>query len=169
MSIRKKPPVPAKMYRHFALATIAMTTVVAVMADSSHHEESEETEALASGTEQEAAARKDKPQLVRRDERDYHPPGSGDDGGGDFYGAPMITASNTGGSWSNAQINTGPGVREPVAGYSQDYLDSLSDAEYAALVEGLREAGMLDPRQREAQIAALERASASRSGAATQD
>ena len=164
----RKPAVPPKLFKHFAMATVALTAAVAMLADGSHREakgDGELTQAV------ETDATREKPALLRRDiARSDRASDGGDfyaDSAGEF-GAPMVQSVRTGGTIAPQQAPRA-GIRPPVAGYAQTYLDSLSDEEYEALVEGLREAGMLDPDQREFQVAALERESASRSGNATRD
>jgi hypothetical protein len=51
-----------------------------------------------------------------------------------------------------------------LAGYSEEYLASLSEAERARLLAGLEEQGMLSPDERERRSAALVEASYRRSG-----
>ncbi|OYX65052.1 MAG: hypothetical protein B7Y88_10275 [Sphingomonadales bacterium 32-64-17] len=164
----RKPAVPPKLFKHFAMATVALTAAVAMLADGSHREAKGDGELTQAS---ESSAAREKPALLRRDI------GRSDraSDGGDFYadsasafGAPMVQPVRSGGTIAPQQASRG-GIRPPVAGYSQTYLDSLSDEEYEALVEGLREAGMLDPDQRDFQVAALERESESRSGKATRD
>ena len=164
----RKPAVPPKLFKHFAMATVALTAVVAMLADGSHREAKADEE-IAEASDPDTATLR--PALLRRDT------GRSDraNDGGDFYadapggfGEPMVRPVRSGGTIAPQQATRG-GIRPPVAGYAQDYLDSLTDEEYEALVEGLREAGMLDSSQREVQVAALERESASRSGKATRD
>ncbi|WP_137679137.1 hypothetical protein [Aurantiacibacter suaedae] len=164
----RKPLVPAKVFRHFALATVGLTAVVAMLADGSHHE----AQALADREElPEADTAKPQPKLVRRDNGG----GARDNNSSDFFadssgtfGAPMMRPARSGGTVANAK-GAGGGSRSSLAGYTQAYLDSLNDEEYEALVEGLQETGMLDPAQRELQVTALERQSAARSGNASTD
>lgn len=148
------------------MATVALTAAVGMLADSSHREAETNTDDTP-----EAVPTSDKPTLVRRDSgRSAYEDSSGDyfgDSGGTF-GAPMMRPVQSGGSIALQRVPHG-GFHHPVAGYSQDYLESLSDEEYEALVEGLREAGMLDPARRATQLAALERASAARAGKARRD
>ncbi|MEN7536388.1 hypothetical protein ABDJ38_04300 [Aurantiacibacter sp. DGU5] len=148
------------------MATVALTTLVALLADGSHREvQAEQAEPP------QADAVQNNPRLLRRDSNRS----ANADESGDFYkesddtfGAPMMRPVQAGGMIAPSRAMSG-GTRSSLAGYSQAYLDSLSEEEYEALVEGLREAGMLDPTQREIQLAALERASTLRSGKARRD
>ena len=164
----RKPAVPPKLFKHFAMATVALTAAVAMLADGSHRDAKADGELTQAA---EADAARERPALLRRDIDRANRASDGGDFYGDSasaFGAPMVEPVRSGGTIEPRQASRG-GIRPPVAGYAQDYLDSLSDKEYDALVEGLREAGMLDPDQRELQVAALERESASRSGKATRD
>ena len=165
-----KPPVPLKMYRHFATVTIILTAIVALLADGENRQAVEQYAAQNERSSDSPWVKRDKaeePQLARREP--YQPDVAGDfsdtEGG---YGSPMVQhATGTVNSSIFGSLESSSG-RQPIAGYTQAYLDSLSEEEYSELLEGLREAGMLDPQKRKEQIEALQRASRARSGAATQ-
>lgn len=173
MAKLSKPPIPMKMYKHFAVVTVSLTAAIAMFADhdnreamAEHIEEQREEAELRRASAERFGA----PTLVRNDERT---------GGGSFgedntaYGAPPSTGRRSGGSSSNTDWTGGDFAssssrsgRPAIIGVDQDYIDSLSEEEYqeflASLPEETREG--FDPREREAQRAALERESELRSG-----
>ncbi|KLI63764.1 hypothetical protein [Aurantiacibacter marinus] len=160
MAQLSKPPIPLKMYKHFAMATISLTAGIAMFADSdnrhavsNHIEEREQNARL-----QQASAEITTPrELIRRDRGTQGT--FGDEAG--ISGSPTVTPrSSNSGSFAPPQT----GRRSAVAGYEQAFIDGMSEAEYraflAALPPQMRGADANDAEQR----AAIEAASARRSG-----
>lgn len=164
-----RPPIPYKMYRHFAVVTVLITAAVAMLADGHNRgavtrtieERERETEL------QRISAEKTRPpQLIRSDD---HVVGSFDESAESLsrFGKPTVrlaTGHNDSAVLPGATREIG-GARIAIPGYSQGYIDSLSEEEYRALVEQLRAEGMLSPDERRQRVASLERASRQRSGA----
>lgn len=154
------PPIPLKMYRRFAVATVLFTACIAMFADG------ENRGARATNLEVETSEAKEKkpsePSLVRRAPRQQQRRSGYAEQGevATNFGAPMIKPSGGGNS---DRFHTGM-QRSAIPGYSQDYLDSLSVEEYRRLLESLADQGMLDPHERQQNIRALEAASRRRSG-----
>lgn len=165
-----KPPVPYKAYRHFAIITVVVTGLLALFASGENREvvadriEQQEREAHLRAV---SAERTGRPRIGRRDAT-----GQGRFDGGDRqeFGRPMddLSAGNS----STMENFTSPGAARrgqttQIPGYSQAYLDSLSEEEYRRLLQNLRAAGMLSPEERAQTLANLEAGSRQRSGAAT--
>ena len=166
MAVTKTPPVPFKVFRHFAIVTIVVTALTALFADGENQQvvkkQIEEQIEQQEKRERENA----KAMLVRAPAQQSVHEGFSDQVSMGF-GEPMVrmqARQNASGYVPGARTRGG---REAIPGYSQDYIDRLSDEDYEALVAGLREAGMLDAETRADQIAALQRASIARSGKAT--
>ncbi len=169
-----KPPIPIKMYRHFAIITIAITLLLgffangenseAVVAQIEEHQQQAELERISA--ERTGANN----ELTLRDGTPPNVSDGGGGGGGDVggFGNPSmrLTASN-----SSVPLNSGtpmgPG-RRALPGYSSEFLDSLSADDYQKLLETVRKAGMLSADDRARTRATLERMSSRRAGAATQ-
>ena len=165
MAKLSKPPVPLKMYKHFAAATVTLTLAIALFADDSHQTVREQRETVRQtpqSTPQAAVVRtgsNDEPVLLRR-ESGGGGSFSSDEGGG--YGAPMMS---TGSSISSA-------ARRPVSNRHRQALPNMSAGEVAALseeeYERLRrlyvEAGAIEDEDRSAQMSTAEHASAQRMG-----
>jgi hypothetical protein len=168
-----KPPIPLKMYKHFAVSTVALTACIAMFADSDNRtamaeqiEEHEQQQELRAAS----AAITSPPELVRRD---IETPGSfGGEGGGFGGEGGSGGVSGGGGGGGTARPSggsrggIGPG-RIAVPGYEQSFIDGLSEAEYRAFLATLppemRGNRDMTP-DRAAQRAAVEAASARRAG-----
>lgn len=159
MAQLSKPPIPLKMYKHFAVATVSLTAGIAMFADSGnrgavadHIEQREEQARL----QQASAQITSPPEITRRDEGVS---GSfGEETG--ISGAPAV-APQVNNSWGS----TSPaGRRENVPGYNQAFIDGLSEVEYRAFLQALPPEMRSDSPERAAQRAAIEAASARRSG-----
>jgi len=153
--------IPSKMYRHFALVTVLLTTGVAMFA------EGENREALAAQVEEheepdaiphESAAKVPKATIARRTPQ-HHRFGQHIDGFDVVFGAPMERALGSLGTYTTAVAS-----EVAQAGYSDAYLDSLGAEERDLLLKGLAKEGLLAPEQRERTTAALTAASHVRSG-----
>lgn len=153
------PPIPLKMYRRFAVATVLVTACIAMFADG------EEREARVGHLEVETSAVEEEDNsgatLVRRESTQQRS-GFNDTGQYDVgdFGSPMIVPPS-GGTSGRVPTKT---RQSAIPGYTQEYLDSLSEEEYQRLLESLSDEGILDPRERQRNINALEAASRRRSG-----
>lgn len=155
------PAIPARMYRHFAVVTLALTAMLAFFADGENRQ----------AADQKVAAKRQHDALRRESYARFGAPTVGGqpapvghfsmdaDADGDF-GKPMDSPS--GGYVGSPAPSADPLTQ---LGYSQAYLNSLGKEERQKLLEGLRQSGMLDENERRRQSAALSAASARRSGA----
>jgi hypothetical protein len=157
------PAIPLKMYRHFAVVTLALTSAIALFADgenraavAEHIAEQQQANAL----RRESRARFGAPRLVGTQPTVV---GSFDDepGLGDAFGAPMDGAGSRS-THGGSGIDPAEGAQQ--LGYSQEYLDSLSPVERELLLKGLEQNGLLADETRSRQAAAIDAASARRSG-----
>ena len=151
------------MYRHFAVITLALTAGIALFADGESRAEiaqraqdkQRETELRRESYERFGAPKlklAERPKPVGR---------FGDDASVDrSFGAPMRRPAPAAGSLADE-------TPSQIPGFSQAYLDSLSEEERRRLLAGLEENGMLSDAQRQAQSASLLAASAARSGVST--
>lgn len=165
MAQLQMPPIPYKMYRHFAVVTLVVTLLVALIMDGEGREAAADS-AVATAAPQprpspsSTTLRQREPQAIGR---------FSDDVSNSNFGEASDRGARRG---QDTSALTGAGSRNgnrpALPGFSQDYLDSLSDEDYEALVESLRESGLLDPQARGANLAELERQSRARSGRATQ-
>lgn len=161
MAKLSKPPIPLKMYKHFAVVTLLLTATIAMFADSDnrqaiadHAEERQRMERLREVEEERFGQR----ELVRRDDG---PKGSfGDEGSG--YGQPTSVAPSNGGG-SGLRARNG---RRAIPGYSREYLNSLPQREYEAIVASLPDSQQAETgsHDQENLVAEMSRASARRSG-----
>jgi len=143
------PAIPAKMYRHFAVVTLALTAAIAMFADG----ESQSSAVQLAGTRHPARARPAKPKLTGSPS-----PALGDDGTDNAFGTPSA------GPGAGRSSDYTPYEGLLAAGYSRDYLDTLSAQDRQGLYAAVHRAGTVDPSHR-AEAAALAAASAARSGA----
>ena len=158
-----KPAIPAKMYRNFAIITIAMTAGLAFLADNQNAEALAEPSAQATPSPSASAVRE--PAYGRVDFRygdginvgngyeDYHETAPGGGGGGGS--ARFISSSNL------------PAPGSENAGFTREYLDSLTEEELAQLLRELRASGVDNAATRQQAMAVMETASRRRSGRAT--
>jgi hypothetical protein len=155
------PAIPQKMYRHFALVTVLLTAVMAMFASGENRNAATahiETQTAENEVRRESQARFGAPKIggspaptVRNFPDDI----------GEF-GRPMDNPRESlSGSVMARQ------ERAEAAGYSPEYLASLSPAEREMLLKGLEENGMLSEEVRAERGAALAAASSRRSGAPT--
>ena len=155
--------IPPRMYRHFALATVALTAAVAMFA------EGESREARAAHVEAQQAPRPEpvvealQPPIVRRKparRAQFLQNTGGHDGFDTSFGAPMER------TFASQSAHAPTAASEATqAGYSDRYLASLDPEERDLLLQGLKDEGVLSPRERERKSAALVAASQARSGA----
>ena len=164
------PPIPMKMYRHFAAVTVALTACLAFFADG------EKREAVANHIEErerqaEIEAKSDalfgQSELTRAEPDQSH--SSFDD---------MSEGTQTGSKFGrptdnlNGIVNTFPGAsgttRALIAGYSRSYIEGLSDEEYEQLVRSMQQAeNGMNGDERERNRRSLESRSRMRSGTPT--
>lgn len=162
MAKLSKPPIPLKMYKHFAVVTLLLTATIAMFADSDnrqavaeHVEERQRMEALRAAEAERFGQR----ELVRRDQGT---PGSfGDEGFN--YGAPTDTPHASGAGGGSRRARRG---RPEVPGYSREYVAGLSEDEYEALIASLPDAerAVAEQAQNQSHVAEMSAASARRSG-----
>lgn len=161
----RKPPVTIKLYRHFAAVTVTLAVALAFLTNGENPVAASESSATSVAPGPVAAAaparRNNTPaygqaQLVA--------PGSGGS-----FGDEAGPAS--GGSGGNMGRNTGainptdmPPANSENAGFTNAYLNSLSDEELDALLRALRESGVTNDAQRRNATAVMESASHRRSG-----
>ena len=165
-----KPPIPQKMYRHFAMVAVTMAVMIAMFASGENRqaisEEIEQRQRQAE-LEQTSAQRARGPIVSRRDANSQGRFAGGDK---EDFGTPMVNLS-TNSSSAMPNVTSGGATRRgqvmPIPGYSKAYLDSLTEEEYRRLVANLRANGMLDAQQREDTLNNLAAQSAQRSGPAT--
>ena len=161
MAKLSKPPIPMKLYKHFAMVTLTLTAAIAMFADSDQREARAEQADVERDpvTVEEAADTvvREAPRLIGAEE--VRNAGSfGDEGGG--YGSPSAPSGGRGGY---APARSAPERRISVRGYEQDWIDAMSEAEYRAFVEALPEE-MRNTESEAEQAAAFERAARQRSG-----
>ena len=164
-----KPPVPVTMYRHFAVVTVALTFALAIFADGENRaamaEELDEQQ-------QQAELRQQSAEMVGPVKIGATKPAAAADPGAfgddEAMGAPSSMVGGSGGSSSvlieGSAAGSGLAAGQSV-GYPAAHLARMSKDERDQLVKGLREAGMLSPKQRRSRAAALMAASRNRSGA----
>ena len=152
--------IPPKMYRHFAMVTVLLTTGVAMFADGENRQAAAVEAAPSEQPRADDAATISRPEIARRaPARRSAPDRGGFDGFDASFGAPMTKPLGSPGVYvAGARSDTAP------TGYSDRYLDSLSPEERALLLDGLAKEGLLSPAERERKSAALIAASEGRSG-----
>ena len=164
----RTPPsaVPPKMYRHFALVTVLLTTSVAMFAEGENREVAESR--IEQGEERQAVQRDDtevaRPPVAHRPaesrKRSYEGPGFG--GFDPTFGAPMDNPLT---SLAANAADVASAVAQ--TGYSDKYLAALDAEKRALLVAELEKEGLGSPEERERKTAALIAASEARSGTPT--
>jgi hypothetical protein len=156
-----KPPVPTKLYRHFAVVTLALTAFLALFATGENAELNEaarQAQSPQSSTPRPAQTpRYGDPQLARRGANGSF--GEEAKANGEF-GQPSI---GSGGDSRTIAPRNLPARNSENAGFTQAYLDSLSEEELAALLQAMRDGGIDDGERRQA-MAVMETASRRRSG-----
>lgn len=161
MASISKPPIPLKMYKHFAVVTLVMTASIAMFADdgnrqavANHIDEREQQQRLQRASQEMTGP----PRLIGADE--VRNQGSfGDEGGS--YGAPAMTPAGGGdGGFGSTAAGTS---RISVPGYDQAWIDSLSEEEYQSFLASLPPEVRSQGSEAE-RAAAFQRAAARRSG-----
>jgi len=167
---RAKSPIPAHLYRHFAIVTLALSFALAMFADGEQRQSIvQEVEAREQQAElaRQSAKKFGKPRLIKA------PPTTVGSFGEDVA---MGSASSPlrGGSEGSLRPGLPPGTAANVAaaqafGYPAQQVAAMSLAERDQLVKGLRSAGVLNQEERRRRAAALLAQSATRSGVEQRD
>lgn len=161
MAKLSSPPVPVKMYKHFAAVTIVLTAAIAMFADDNQRSVAEARE---TGSLQQPKAAPSTPaygeaRLVRAE---AEVPGSFGSEGIDGFGQPMIeTGGDNRSSIARRAVST---ARQPLPNMTAEEVAALSQDEYERLLELYAAAGVIKDIDRSAQISEVEAASARRSG-----
>lgn len=157
-----KPPIPMSLYRHFALVTVSLTAMLAMFASG----ENEEYRQQASQPQPQASpSPAPSPDTTPRygEAQMVQAAGGGsfgvEAGADNSYGNPTLT----GGDLRFINSSNLPEANSENAGFTDAYLDSLSEEELAELLQAMREGGIEDSERRQAS-AIMEAASRRRSG-----
>lgn len=158
-----KPPIPMKLYRHFAVVTLALTAFLALFASGENEELRQQSNQVhapqrtAAAPAASATPAYGEAQLRRADSGGG---GFGEEAGMDnSFGRPTIAGGD-----SRFIVSTAlPAAGSENAGFTDDYLDHLSEEELEALLRAMREGGLEDSERRQAS-AVMEAASRRRSG-----
>lgn len=154
------PPIPYRMYRHFAVATVTLTACVAMFADGerreaiSDHIEHKEREAE---LQRQSEAMFGQRELVRSKAAE-------DDGEFGSESSDFAMPSDDLGG----RITRLPPRRErrpEIPGYSRTYVDSLTEEQYRALLASIAQGAGETQAEREQNLRNLDRMSRLRSGA----
>lgn len=161
MAKLSKPPVPARLYKHFAAVTIVLTAAIAMFADEDHRAAAEQAQArkVANDTPKREKPAYGEANLARADTSTA---GSfGEEGGG--YGVPMVSPGGSGNRSSIARraVNTN---RQLLPNMTPEEVAALSEKEYERLRALYAAAGAIDDVDRSAQLSEVEAASARRMG-----
>lgn len=157
------PAIPLRMYRHFAVATLALTSAMALFADGESRAAVSERlteEQQANALRRESRERFGAPRLARAQPTPVSTFEETPALGGEF-GAPMAKPN---GRFSRNGSGMDRASAAQQLGYTQEYLDSLSAEERELLLKGLEQNGLLSEENRTRQAAAIQSASARRSG-----
>lgn len=167
MATLSKPPIPLKMYKHFAIMTVTLTASIAMFADEDKREaavEQLETRQVAQ-SEPQAKVVTDSQGLVRND---LAQPGSGFGTENRGYGGPTVRpASVRGTARPDPRRQPTSDGRLSVPGYDQAWIDAMSPEQYRIFLESISEEALDDAvtaEDRRRQQSALEAASARRAG-----
>ncbi|WP_162925342.1 hypothetical protein [Aurantiacibacter odishensis] len=157
-----KPPVPAKLYKHFAAATIVLTAAIAMFADEDQRAAGEQADLEATAAEAKSG---DVPaygesRLARAEPRVEGSFGS--EGGG--FGAPMMSPGGEGGNRSSIAKRAVSTHRQPLPNMTPEEVAALSQKEYERLRALYVAAGAIEDVDRNAQNSEIEAASARRMG-----
>ena len=155
-----KPPVPVKLYKHFAAVTIVLTGAIAMFADEDQRASAEQVRVRSTSAQSKSDSTPayGEARLARADNTQ----GSfGSEGGG--YGAPMMSPGGGGNRSSIARraVNTN---RQPLPNMTPEEVAALPEEEYARLRALYAAAGAIEDVDRSAQMSEVEVASARRMG-----
>lgn len=156
-----KPPVPVKMYKHFAAVTVVLTAAIAMFADEDHRVVAEQAQARSATSSQssrstpaygEARMTRAEPEAV----------GSFGDDARDGFGQPMMeTGGDNRSSIARRAVSTS---RQPLPNMTPEEVAALSQEEYDRLRALYAAAGAIEDHDRSAQMSEVEAASARRMG-----
>lgn len=156
-----KPPVPAKLYKHFAAVTVVLTAAIAMFADEDQRavaEQAEERAAPSTPSARSTPAYGDA-RLTRSQPETPGSFGSEFDSG---YGEPMMEAGGDNrSSLARRAVSTS---RQPLPNMTPEEVAALSQDEYERLRALYVAAGAIEDTDRSAQMSEIEAASARRSG-----
>jgi hypothetical protein len=157
-----KPAIPMKMYRHFAVVTLALTAFLALFASGENEELRQQAvqqrSAHSAGPRPTATPAYGQPELARRGANGQF----GDEAGSDNdFGRPTTRGTESR-FIDPARL---PAANSENAAFTEEYLDSLSEEELDALLRAMREGGIEDSERRQA-TAIMEAGSRRRSGRA---
>lgn len=165
MAKLSKPPIPLKMYKHFAVVTLMLTAGIAMFADSGNREamaahiEERQREAELRAISAQRTGNASQGQIIRRDAAQNGWFGSEDS----EYGDPTVEVQSNGGGSPRAR--RGGTSRAAIAGYPTDYIASLPEQEYRELLAQIPPTGAAPTAaEQQSQQAAIIAASARRSG-----
>lgn len=158
------PAIPMKMYRHFAVVTLLLTATLALLADGHQRNLAEpaapEPAAISTPTPSNTPAYGEARITSRAG-------GSGVFGEearpGNGYGRGT-GSGGSGGNYGFLRPSDAPAANSENAGFTAAYLDSLTEEELDALLQGLREAGIDSEAEMRQAKAVLEAGSRRRSG-----
>ncbi|GGD50117.1 hypothetical protein GRI62_06960 [Erythrobacter arachoides] len=163
MATLSKPPIPLKMYKHFAVVTLTLTAGIAMFADSDNREAmAQQVEDHQQDAElgRASAERVGSGELERRDLEGGGAFGNEDAG----YGEPGMIVRPVG--RSGGRRRPGATTRIAIPGYTPEQIAALSEADYSRLVAALppQQRFATDTAPSAADVTAIERASARRAG-----
>lgn len=170
MAQLSKPAIPAKMYRNFAIVTIALTACLALFASGAPNS----SDAVAERPSQRASTSPRASSTPRYGQARFQTGNTVEVSDGFWESADVsqsIRRSNSG--RQNISAITTIGATEVAAsgsenaGFTRAYLASLTDEELEELINQLRAGGVEDPAVRQQVMALLETSARRRAGRAT--
>jgi len=162
MAKLSKPPVPVKMYKHFAAVTVVMTAAIAMFADDNQRAvaEAREPRMVEQTGRSNSTPAYGEARLVRAEAEVPGSFGSETDSG---YGQPMLNPGG-GGNRSSIARRAVSTSRQALPNMTPEEVAALSQEEYERLLELYAAAGIIEDIDRSAQMSEVEAASARRSG-----
>jgi len=160
------PTIPPKMYRHFALVTVLLTAGIAMFASGENREAAAaqiEERQQRQEFEQKSREKFGPPTVGRRAEPRHGTFASDDEVFDQRFGRPTARS----GGWASTADSAPQAARASQAGYSEQYLATLSDEGRELLRAEMEAENRLSPEEREQRDAALLAASSRRSGGAS--
>lgn len=158
-----KPPVPVKLYKHFAAVTILMTAAIAMFADEDHRSVAEAAQAreVQSRPATPAAPAYGQATLARAEPQQTGGAWGSDSNNG--FGSPMMNPGG-GGNRSSVARRAVSTSRQPLPNMTPQEVAALSEEEYERLRALYAAAGAIEDVDRSAQMSEVEAASARRMG-----
>lgn len=165
MAQLSKPAIPPNMYKHFAVTTFALTALLALFASGAPEETASRPTAQSTRSATPAPSNTATPAYGQAE---FDTGGKVEAGNGfeidqeyDMVQQRTVSGRDV---ISDIGATTVPRAGSENAGFTRQYLDSLTDAELEELLRQLRAAGVDDPGRRQQAIAVMEAASRRRSG-----